>query len=121
MPVLRVHGLRTDNLDVPALLRACSEGVAEAFRCPAAQCWSLFVEVANGDYYEGGAQRTKEGTHSPVAVLSSYQGRGASQISEALRNVAKAVTSAYGFGIGDVFVEFHEFSAGQVFTGGDVR
>ena len=121
MPVLRIHGLRTDNLDVPTLLRTCSEGIAEAFACPVEQCWALFVEVADGEYFEGGVYRTKTGSHSPVAVLSSYQGREASQVSQALRNVAEAVTSAYGFDRGDVFVEFRELAAGQVVTGGDVR
>ena len=53
MPVLRIHALRPEGLDTPALLQSCSEAVAAAFDCPVEHCWSLFVELRDGNYNEG--------------------------------------------------------------------
>ena len=122
MPVLRIHALRPEGLDIAALLHRCSEEVAVAFDYPPEHCWSLFVELHDGEYLEGGSFRSVHtGTHSPVAILSAYQGRSEDQIAGALRGVAAAITTAYGYDPGDVFVEYRELKAGQIFTGGEVR
>ena len=122
MPVLRIHGLRPDRLDTPVLLQSCSAAVADAFDCPVEQCWTLFLEVQDGDYFEGGRLRTRESeSHSPVAILSAYRGRPESQVATALRGVADCITAAYGNELSDVFVEYRELQPGQVFTGGEVR
>ncbi|MFP6882615.1 MAG: hypothetical protein VCA34_16815 [Roseibacillus sp.] len=123
MPVLRIHALRPQGLDSPALLQSCSEAVAAAFDCPVEHCWSLFVELRDGDYLEGGTIRSANtGTHSPIAVLSAYHGQaGRNRVAEALHGVAGAITGSFGYDAGDIFVDYREPKAGQVFTGGEDR
>jgi hypothetical protein len=84
MPVLRIHALRPEGLDTPALLQSCSEAAAAAFDCLVEHCWSLFVELHDGNCLEGGTiGSANTGTHSPIAVLSACHGqRGGSVVAE---------------------------------------
>ncbi|MEO1844606.1 MAG: hypothetical protein ABGZ37_10055 [Akkermansiaceae bacterium] len=81
--------------------------MAAAFDRPVEHCWSLFVELRDGNYHEGGTIRSANtGTHSPMAVLSAYHGQaGDSWSPKALRGVAGAITGSFGDDAGDVFVE----------------
>lgn len=123
MPVIRIQALRAESLQVANLLIEVSGAVAEAFGIDVEQCWSCFTEIRPGEYLEGGRLRGLDGDtqHSPLVTVTAYEGRSAKEIAAALNGVAEAVIANLGMEKGDVFVEFHELRAGQVYTGGSVR
>lgn len=123
MPIIRIEGLRTPGLDVYALLSQASDAVAKGLDVPPGQCWAVFQEIGDGEYLEGGVQRHNHygAVHSPLVTITAYQGRDKKKVARALEGVAKAVTGAYGFEPGNVFVEYRETPEGCVFTGGMVK
>lgn len=123
MPIIRIQAIRTEHLEVAKLLVDTSGALAEAFGIEPAQCWSCFTEIRPGEYLEGARLRGEGGDsrHSPLVAVSAYEGRTAAEISKALDGVAEAVVANLGLERGDVFVEYHELRAGQVYTGGGVR